>query len=103
MTRLENLARLPVTGPGPKPRAGYVSRPHLVARLIRAQASIALIAAPAGYGKTTLAREWDGWDDRPFAWVTVEPEHDDDCASALKPCRARALSGCRARRWSREP
>jgi LuxR family maltose regulon positive regulatory protein len=40
------------------------------------------MAAPAGYGKTTLAAEWDGWDARPFAWVTLEREHDD-CASAF--------------------
>jgi LuxR family maltose regulon positive regulatory protein len=70
------IARLPGVGVSPAPRPGYVSRPHLVGRLIRAQARTALIAAPAGYGKTTLAMEWDGWDARPFGWVTVGEEHD---------------------------
>src|SRR4051812_30508154 len=70
------IARLPGVGASPAPRPGYVSRPHLVGRLIRAQARTALIAAPAGYGKTTLAMEWDGWDARPFGWVTVGDEHD---------------------------
>src|SRR4051794_34295642 len=70
------IARLPGVGASPSPRPGYVSRPHLVGRLIRAQARVALIAAPAGYGKTTLATEWDGWDARPFAWVTLGEEHD---------------------------
>jgi LuxR family maltose regulon positive regulatory protein len=75
--RLEGLARLPGAADSPEPRPGYVSRPHLVGRLIRAHATVTLIAAPAGYGKTTLATEWDGWDARPFAWVPVEREHDD--------------------------
>jgi LuxR family maltose regulon positive regulatory protein len=70
------IARLPGVGASPAPRPGYVSRPHLVGRLIRAQARVALIAGPAGYGKTTLATEWDGWDARPFGWVTVAAEHD---------------------------
>src|SRR4051794_24347587 len=74
--RLEGVARPPGAADSPQPRPGYVSRPHVVARLIRSQASVALIAAPAGYGKTTLATEWDGWDQRPFAWVTVQREHD---------------------------
>src|SRR4051812_17521567 len=59
-----------------QPRAGYVPRPQLVARLMRARTPVTLIAAPAGYGKTTLAREWSARDGRPFAWVTVAPEHD---------------------------
>src|SRR3954463_14229091 len=88
--RLEGLARLPGAAAGPGPRPGYVSRPHLVGRLIRSTASVALIAAPAGYGKTTIAREWDGWDARPFAWVTLEPEHDD-CAGALVAAIEQAL------------
>src|SRR3954471_20581204 len=70
------IARLPGVGASPSPRPGYVSRPNLVGRLIRSQARVALIAAPAGYGKTTLATEWDGWDARPFARVAVESEHD---------------------------
>jgi LuxR family transcriptional regulator, maltose regulon positive regulatory protein len=30
------------------------------------------MVAPAGYGKTTLLREWAGRDVRPFAWVAVD-------------------------------
>src|SRR3954452_8138115 len=78
------IARLPGVGASPSPRPGYVSRPHLVGRLIRSQARVALIAAPAGYGKTTLAAAWDGWDARPFAWVTAEREHDDRAADLVK-------------------
>src|SRR4051812_40553693 len=81
------IARLPGVGASPAPRPGYVSRPHLVGRLIRAQARVALIAAPAGYGKTTLAMEWDGWDARPFGWVAVAEEHaasDDAFVAAIE-------------------
>ena len=39
----------------PRPRAGAVARPRLVARLLRGQsARLTLIAAPAGFGKSTL-------------------------------------------------
>ncbi len=58
--------------------ADLVSRPALVQRLsARQDAWLALVAAPAGYGKTTLLAEWAVRDERPFAWVTLD-EHDDD-------------------------
>lgn len=80
--RLEGLAQLPGTGPIRASRLDYVPRPELVARLTGAEASVAVIAAPAGYGKTTLAREWAACDARPFAWVAVDNEHDA-CASVF--------------------
>jgi LuxR family maltose regulon positive regulatory protein len=41
-----------------------------------------VVAAPAGYGKTTLLRQWSERDPRPFAWVSLE-ESDDDPVSFL--------------------
>lgn len=76
MTNLASVSRLPGAAGEPEPRPGYISRPLLVGRLIRARPCITLIAAPAGYGKTTLVTEWDGWDSRPFAHVTVDESHD---------------------------
>jgi LuxR family transcriptional regulator, maltose regulon positive regulatory protein len=62
----------------PQRRGSVVRRPALVQRLADpAGAPLAVIVAPAGYGKTTLLREWEGRDSRPFAWVTVD-EPDDD-------------------------
>jgi LuxR family transcriptional regulator, maltose regulon positive regulatory protein len=60
-------------------RADTVSRTALVNRLKAAVdgCSIATVAAPAGYGKTTLLAQWAGRDPRPFAWVTVD-ERDND-------------------------
>jgi len=43
---------------------------------------LVLIAAPAGYGKSTLLCEWARADERPFAWVTLD-EGDDDIAHLL--------------------
>jgi LuxR family transcriptional regulator, maltose regulon positive regulatory protein len=55
-----------------------VSRVALVNRLRSADgASVAIVAAPAGYGKTTLLAQWAARDGRPFAWVSID-EHDND-------------------------
>ena len=45
----------------PPPRPNAVPRPRLIARLnegLQAGRKLALISAPAGFGKTTLASEW---------------------------------------------
>src|SRR5689334_18040095 len=43
----------------PPTRADWVDREQLIARLERAtQQPVTLIAAPAGYGKTTLLAQW---------------------------------------------
>jgi LuxR family maltose regulon positive regulatory protein len=50
-----------------------VRRPDLVARLTGAdQASLALIVAPPGYGKTALLGDWCELDERPFVWLSVQ-------------------------------
>lgn len=55
-----------------------VSRAALVNRLRSADgASVAIVAAPAGYGKTTLLAQWAARDGRPFAWISID-EHDND-------------------------
>jgi LuxR family maltose regulon positive regulatory protein len=62
----------------PTIRPGVVPRPRLLARL-RAARTVPTVAvvAPAGYGKTTLLALWAQDDDRPFAWLSVDP-HDND-------------------------
>jgi LuxR family maltose regulon positive regulatory protein len=53
-------------------------RERLVLRLAQAgDALVALLVAPAGYGKTTLLFQWARHDPRPFALVTAR-EADDD-------------------------
>ncbi|HEX6621607.1 MAG TPA: hypothetical protein VF024_18240, partial [Solirubrobacteraceae bacterium] len=60
---------------------GLVARARLVQRLMGVRdGSLALLVAPAGYGKTTTLLDWARHDERPFAWVALEradnePEH----------------------------
>ena len=63
---------------GPTIRAGVIPRPQLLARLRAARAvPTVAVVAPAGYGKTTLLALWAEADDRPFAWLSLDP-HDND-------------------------
>ncbi|CRZ18399.1 AAA family ATPase [Mycolicibacterium neworleansense] len=61
-------------------RAG-VPRPG-VTRLLRNRTGLAVVAAPAGYGKTTVVAQWDDADERPFAWVRLD-NLDNDPAHLL--------------------
>jgi LuxR family maltose regulon positive regulatory protein len=58
--------------------SSVVPRPATVARLVEAEpGSLVVIAAPAGYGKTIAAAQWDLADPRPFAWVNLDALDDD--------------------------
>ena len=58
-------------------------RERLVRQLAEARdVPVALLIAPAGYGKSTLLSEWATRDDRPFAWVTLD-EADNDPTTLL--------------------
>jgi LuxR family maltose regulon positive regulatory protein len=62
----------------PTIRLGVIPRPQLLARLSAARpVSTVAVVAPAGYGKTTLLALWAEVDDRPFAWLSLDP-HDND-------------------------
>jgi LuxR family maltose regulon positive regulatory protein len=62
----------------PAIRPAVISRPQLLARLRAARAvPTVAVTAPAGYGKTTLLALWAEADDRPFAWLSLDP-HDND-------------------------
>jgi ATP/maltotriose-dependent transcriptional regulator MalT len=94
----------------PRMRSGMVSRPRLVARLVGGrERKLALLCAPAGWGKTTLLSEWLASPEEPreFAWVSLDPADGDPgrfwnyviarCARSgrtsakphLRPCRLR--------------
>ena len=53
-----------------------ISRPRLLARLDRL-ASLSLIVAPAGYGKTTLISMWLAQSALPSAWISLDDKDDD--------------------------
>jgi LuxR family maltose regulon positive regulatory protein len=69
----------------PPPRPNVVLRPRLIDRLNKGHATnrrLTLIAAPAGFGKTTLVSEWIAGCGRPTAWLSLD-EGDSDPARFL--------------------
>lgn len=59
---------------------GFVPRDVLVVRLAGGvKGRLALVCAPAGWGKTTLLSQWRIAErkHRPFAWVSLDPSDDD--------------------------
>ncbi len=70
---------------------GLVRRSRLIERLATSRGHpLALIVAPAGYGKTTLLAQWVAEETRAVAWLTLQREHDD--ARALFDAVADALA-----------
>jgi LuxR family transcriptional regulator, maltose regulon positive regulatory protein len=62
----------------PDTHAGAASRAELAERLCASSpAHWVTIAAPAGYGKTSLLVEWAVRDPRPFAWVMLDQRDDE--------------------------
>ena len=62
----------------PRPRPNVVSRPHLLERLNEGlHRKLTLIAAPAGFGKTTLVSEWVAFIERPTAWLSLDEGEND--------------------------
>jgi LuxR family maltose regulon positive regulatory protein len=62
----------------PASRHGLVVRAELLVRLLGARdVGVVLIAAGAGFGKTTLLVQWAERDHRPFAWVSLDGTDDD--------------------------
>ena len=58
-------------------RPGTVCRSSLIGWLARDASPIVSVAAPAGYGKTTLLAQWAEDDGRAFAWVSVDDADND--------------------------
>ena len=67
----------------------------------RDSAQLVTLVAPAGYGKTSLLCDWAAEDARPFAWVTLDREHNDP--ACLENSLTVALAGHRARRRRARP
>src|SRR5438132_12619253 len=67
------------TGPG---QSFIIKRPRLTKLLDDSEARIILLVAPAGYGKTTLAREWVAGKEG-VVWYSGRPAMADVAALAL--------------------
>ncbi len=62
----------------PQARARLVTRPRLLERLdAGSENKLILVAAPAGYGKTTLVADWLQHITRPVTWLSLD-EGDND-------------------------
>jgi LuxR family transcriptional regulator, maltose regulon positive regulatory protein len=67
----------------PAARRHIIRRPRLTRMLDESGARIILLVAPAGYGKTTLAREWLDDPSRRAAWYRGGPASADVAALAV--------------------
>jgi LuxR family maltose regulon positive regulatory protein len=63
----------------PAARKEWVERPELVKDLDDAAVKLILVAAPPGFGKTTLVAQWRSSpiNHRPFAWVSLDRADND--------------------------
>lgn len=85
-------------------RSDTVDRPHLLERLERdVRRPLTLIAAPAGYGKSTLAAQWLKTSSLPGVWISLD-EADSDArtffsyiVAAVRRLEAKACAGARRR------
>src|SRR5207237_1443316 len=74
--------------PGAAARRHIIERPRLTRLLDQTQARVVALVAPAGYGKTTLAREWLA--SRKCAWYAASGASSDVAAFAVEVANAAA-------------
>jgi LuxR family maltose regulon positive regulatory protein len=97
----------------PPPREGQVWRTTLVKRLRSStDTRFVSVSAPTGYGKTSALSQWAAADDRPFAWLSIDPCDNDpailltylaeslDRLSPLAPAVFRALTSIDGSPWT---
>jgi LuxR family transcriptional regulator, maltose regulon positive regulatory protein len=65
----------------PAGRRHIIERPRLTRLLDETSARVIMLVAPAGYGKTTLARQWLAT--RPHAWYQANRASSDVAALAV--------------------
>ena len=74
---------LPLKCRRPPRRKGLAARERLTGRLTGSrEGPLALLVAPAGYGKTTVLAQWAARETRPFAWLALD-EQDDEPGTLL--------------------
>src|SRR5215472_8473865 len=60
------------------PRAGFVPRPRLLARLSQGIGSgLTVVSTPAGFGKTTVLGDWARRSRQPAAWLSLDAADSD--------------------------
>src|SRR6266496_3447938 len=74
--------------PVSRARSHIIERPRLTKLLDESRARILLLVAPAGYGKTTLARQWLGQPGIDSRWLWARPTMADVAVLAVEVARA---------------
>src|SRR6266508_4339360 len=69
-----------VLQPPPRARSHIIERPRITRLLDETKARTIMLVAPAGFGKTTLARQW--LESRPHGWYRGSPASSDVAALA---------------------
>ncbi len=89
------------------PANELLARERLTRALLEARKPLVLLAAPPGFGKTTLLQQWREAETRPFAAVWIDSADDDpilfwarivEALRAVVPALARSKNGFDARR-----
>ena len=71
--------------PTRRPGKGLVRRAALVRRLSKERdATLAVVVAPPGYGKSSLLQEWSEHDEREFVWLTAASLDTADVEEATR-------------------
>ena len=77
IARYERLEELPIVEARIRPVApppAAIERPRITTRLSEGTLQpVTTLVAPAGYGKTTVLGQWAAGNDRPVAWLTIDP------------------------------
>ena len=68
----------------PPARPGLVERAGLLGHLAESEASVVVVGAPAGYGKTVLLSQYAAVVDRPFVWLSLDQTDADPVLLALE-------------------
>ena len=63
----------------PVARKEWVERPELIRHLADSEVKLILVAAPPGFGKTTLVAQWRSSpvNHKPFAWISLDRADND--------------------------
>src|ERR1700752_4482223 len=84
--------------------AHIIERPRLIPRLEEGGGSrVSMFAAPAGYGKTTLARQWGERQDCPVVWYRTNRASGDVALLAVQFDELFAAPAPRARSQRSRP
>lgn len=80
----------------PQGKPASITRPRLLKRMAAAaERGVTLVSAPAGYGKTTLLRNWGNTRQEPTVWLSLDSRDNDSTRLGRYLAAACAAAGIR--------